>query len=127
MKEQVAEIVAAYVGHNTISPDQLPTLILSVSRALAGLGQAPGPVPVTLTPAVPIRRSVGANEITCLECGYKGQMLRRHLTTAHGLSVDEYRNRWGLAADYPMVAKNYAIRRSELAKSFGLGRRRGQD
>jgi predicted transcriptional regulator len=123
MKERVAEIVAAYVAHNTIPPDQLPALIASVSQTLAGLGQAPA-ASAALTPAVPIRRSVGADEITCLECGYKGQMLKRHLTTAHDTSVDEYRTRWGLAPDYPMVARNYAARRSELAKSIGLGRRR---
>jgi len=123
MKEQVAEIVAAYVGHNTIAPAELPTLIVSVSQALASLGQPPAAAPAALTPAVPIRRSVGADAITCLDCGYKGQMLKRHLTTSHGMSVDEYRTRWGLASDYPMVAPNYAARRSELAKSIGLGRR----
>jgi predicted transcriptional regulator len=126
MKEQVAEIVAAYVAHNTISPDQLPTLIATVNQALAGLGQAPTAAPTALTPAVPIRRSVGADAITCLDCGYKGQMLKRHLTTAHGLTVHEYRTRWALARDYPVVAPNYAARRSELAKSIGLGRRRRQ-
>ncbi len=123
MKEQVAEIVAAYVGNNTISPDQLPTLITTVSQALASLGQAPAAAPTALTPAVPIRRSVAADAITCLDCGYKGQMLKRHLSTSHGLGVDEYRTRWGLGDDYPMVAPNYAARRSELAKSIGLGRR----
>jgi predicted transcriptional regulator len=123
MKEGIAEIVAAYVGHNTIAPDQLPALITTVSHAFASLGQAPAMAPVSLVPAVPIRRSVGANDITCLECGYKGQMLKRHLTTAHGLSDDEYRTRWSLGADYPLVAKNYAARRSEIARSLGLGRK----
>jgi putative zinc finger/helix-turn-helix YgiT family protein len=126
MKEQVAEIVAAYVGHNTIPSDQLPTLITSVRQALAGLGQSTAAPPAALTPAVPIRRSVGANAITCLDCGYMGQMLKRHLTTAHGLGVDEYRTRWGLPSDYPMVAPNYAARRSELAKQIGLGTRGGR-
>jgi predicted transcriptional regulator len=123
MNKQVAEIVAAYVGNNTISPDQLPTLITTVSQALSGLGQEPAAPAASLSPAVPIRRSVGTDAITCLDCGYKGQMLKRHLTTSHGLGVDEYRTRWGLGADYPMVASNYAARRSELAKSIGLGRR----
>ena len=127
MKEQVAEIVAAYVGNNTIALDQLPTVITTVSEALARLGQAPVSVPESpLTPAVPIRRSVGDDAITCLDCGYKGQMLKRHLTTAHGFTPQQYRERWKLASDYPMVAKNYAARRSELAKSSGLGTRRGE-
>ncbi len=122
-KEEIAEIVAAYVGHNTIAPDQLPALITTVSLAFASLGQAPAAAAASLVPAVPIRRSVGANDITCLECGYKGQMLKRHLTSAHGMSDGEYRTRWNLGNDYPMVAKNYAARRSEIAKSLGLGRR----
>jgi predicted transcriptional regulator len=121
MKDEVAEIVAAYVGHNTISPDQLPALIENVNQALDRLGVEPD---VPLTPAVPIRRSVEPATITCLDCGYKAQMLKRHLTRAHGMSVAEYRNRWGLASSYPMVAPNYAARRSELAKSTGLGRRK---
>jgi predicted transcriptional regulator len=126
VKEEVAEIVAAYVGHNTISPDQLPTLITTVSQALSSLGQEPAAPEAALTPAVPIRRSVGADAITCLDCGYQGQMLKRHLTTAHGMTPESYRERWKLALDYPMVAKNYAARRSELAKSIGLGTRRGR-
>ena len=122
MKEHVAEIVAAYVGKNRVDPAELPALIASVNQALAGLGQAPAAAPASLTPAVPIRRSVGTETITCLDCGYKGQMLKRHLSTAHGMTVDEYRTRWSLPRDYPMVAKNYSARRSELAKSLGLGR-----
>jgi predicted transcriptional regulator len=122
MKEQVAEIVAAYVGHNNISPDQLPTLITSISIALTGLGQGAIASPASpLTPAVPIRRSVSPSKITCLECGWSGQMLKRHLMTAHGMTTEQYRARWNLASDYPMVTKNYASRRSELAKSIGLG------
>jgi predicted transcriptional regulator len=125
MKERVAEIVAAYVGHNTIRPDQLPELITIISQALAGLGQAPA-APASLAPAVPIRRSVGPESITCLDCGWSGQMLKRHLTTAHGTDPANYRTRWGLGNDYPMVAKNYASRRSDLAKAIGLGRRGGR-
>jgi predicted transcriptional regulator len=123
VKEQVAEIVAAYVGHNTISPSELPALIIRVSEAFAALGRAPALINEPLSPAVAVRRSVRPNAITCLDCGWAGQMLKRHLTTAHGLSVDEYRSRWSLPPDYPMVAKNYAARRSQLAKSSGLGRR----
>jgi len=126
MIERVTEIVAAYVGKNRLGPAELPALIASVSQAFAGLGEAPPLAPTSLTPAVPIRRSVGAATITCLDCGYKGQMLKRHLSTAHGIGVDEYRTRWGLAPDYPMVAKNYSARRSALAKSLGLGLRGGR-
>jgi predicted transcriptional regulator len=126
MKEQVAEIVAAYVGHNTIAPDQLPALITTINQALIGLGQAPAAAPAALSPAAPIRRSVGDDAITCLDCGYKGQMLKRHLTTSHSMTPESYRERWKLAADYPMVAPNYAARRSELAKAIGLGTRGGR-
>jgi predicted transcriptional regulator len=100
MKERVAEIVAAYVGHNSIAPDQLPALIASVNEALFGLGQSPSPAPAALTPAVSVRRSISPDKITCLDCGWSGQMLKRHLSTAHGMSVDDYRSRWSLAADY---------------------------
>ena len=123
MKEQVAEIVAAYVRRNRVDPAALPELIASVSRSLGGLGQ-PIDGPAALTPAVPFRRSVGADAITCLDCGWHGQMLKRHLMTAHGMTPDEYRSRWSLPSDYPMVARNYSARRSELAKSLGLGRQR---
>jgi predicted transcriptional regulator len=126
MIERVAEIVAAYVGKNQLAPAELPALIASVSQALAGLGQAPALGPASLTPAVPIRRSVGAESITCLDCGWSGQMLRRHLTTAHATDPASYRARWGLGNDFPMVAKNYAARRSALAKSFGFGLRGGR-
>jgi len=124
MKEYVTEIVAAYVGKNHVQPADIPALIVNVSQALSDLGRpAAAPVAPAPSPAVPIRRSVGAETITCLECGWSGQMLKRHLTSAHGLSVADYRARWGLALHYPMVAKNYADRRSELAKAIGLGRR----
>jgi predicted transcriptional regulator len=126
VKEQVAEIVAAFVGHNTVSPDQLPTLITTINAALSSLGQVPVSEAETARPAVPIRRSVLPDKIICLECGYAGQMLKRHLNSAHGTTPDDYRARWGLKSVYPMVASNYATRRSDLAKSIGLGRRRGQ-
>ena len=122
MKEHVAEIVAAYVGHNTVSPDQLPGLIASVNQALNRLGEPPAAASPP-TPAVPIRRSVGADTITCLDCGWKGVMLKRHLSSTHGMTPTQYRERWGLELAYPLVAKNYASRRSELAKALGLGRR----
>jgi predicted transcriptional regulator len=124
MKEQVAEIVSAYVGHHTVRADQLPALISSVSEALSRLGQAPAPEE-PLTPAVSIRRSVGADAITCLDCGWAGKMIKRHLSTAHGMTPAQYRERWKLSADYPLVAPNYASQRSELAKKIGLGNRSG--
>jgi predicted transcriptional regulator len=121
MKEHVAEIVAAFVKRNQVAATELPALIASVSQSLGSLGEAPA-APAPLTPAVSIRGSATASKITCLDCGWSGQMLKRHLSTGHNLSVDEYRTRWGLKPDYPMVARNYAARRSELAKSIGLGR-----
>ena len=126
MKKQVAEIVAAYVGKNRVNAAELPTLIASVSQALGTLGSvghAPAEPAAALVPAVSIRRSVGVDAITCLDCGKKAKMLKRHLMTAHGLTFDEYRRRWGLAANYPIVAPNYSARRSEMAKTLGLGRR----
>lgn len=123
MKERVAEIVAAYVGHNTISPDQLPTLIESVNQALTGFGPEPAPPAPTLTPAVSVRRSVSPNKITCLECGWSGLMLKRHIMSAHEMGPEQYRTRWSLPFNYPVVAPNYASRRSELAKEIGLGKR----
>ena len=124
MKEHVAEIVAAYVGKNRLAAAELPGLIASVSKALGSLNQELTATAASpLVPAVAIRRSVGADAITCLDCGKKAKMLKRHLMTAHGLTSDEYRRRWGLAANYPIVAPNYSARRSEMAKTLGLGRR----
>ena len=112
------------MGHNTVSLDQLPGLIASVNQALNGLGEPPAAASPP-TPAVPIRRSVGADTITCLDCGWKGVMLKPHLSSAHGMTPTQYRERWGLDLAYPLVAKNYASRRSELAKALGLGIRGG--
>jgi predicted transcriptional regulator len=122
MKEQITEIVAAYVRKNRVDPSELPALINQVNQALTRLGQ-PLAASATLTPAVPIKRALQAASITCLDCGYRGKMLKRHLLTTHQLTPDDYRERWGLRGDYPMVAPNYAARRSELAKSIGLGQR----
>ena len=125
MVENVAEIVAAYLKRNQVPSTELPALIQQVRQSLASLGQAPPASPPSpLTPAIPIRRSVGADFITCLDCGQKSKMLKRHLSTAHGMTPNEYRTRWSLAKDYPMTAPNYAARRSEFAKSLGLGTRR---
>jgi predicted transcriptional regulator len=126
MKEQVSKIVAAFVRKNRLDPTQLSTLIADVSATLNGLGQpnvAPSPLPA---PAVAIRRSVGAETISCLDCGQKAKMLKRHLMAAHGMTAAEYRARWSLPKNYPMVSKGYAARRSELAKAAGLGRARSK-
>ncbi len=116
------EIIAAYVGNNAVAVDQIPSLIKEVHQALVSLGSEGDQA--TLTPAVPIKKSVRKATIVCLECGRSVKMLKRHLSAAHGLGVNEYRKRWKLPADYPMTAPNYAARRSELAKTFGLGRMR---
>jgi predicted transcriptional regulator len=124
MKEKVAEIVAAYLRNNSVSPNDVPAVIAQVYQSLAGLGQ-PQPVePEAPSPAVPIRRSVNPEYITCLDCGAKAKMLRRHLLAAHNLTPADYRERWKLPTDYPLVAPVYAARRSEMAKANGLGRRR---
>jgi predicted transcriptional regulator len=122
LKEHVAEIVAAYVRRNPVSADQLTQTIIAVHDALAGLGQEPAPV-ATREPAIPIRRSIKPDRIICLECGKGAKMLRRHLATAHDLTPDEYRAKWDLDRDYPMTAPSYAARRSEFAKTIGLGRK----
>ncbi len=114
-----AAVVAAHLRKNTVPVDQAPALINDILQALAGLGSEDH----NLMPAVPIKRSVRKATIVCLECGRSGKMLKRHLSTAHGLGVKEYRERWGLPADYPMVAPNYAAWRSEMAKKIGLGRK----
>ncbi len=114
-----AKIAAAHVSNNSLPPGDLPRLIETVHEALASSGEAPAALP---EPAVPISRSVTPNHIVCLEDGKKLKMLRRHLRTAFDMSPEEYRERWGLKPDYPMVAPAYAKLRSELAKSIGLGK-----
>ncbi len=116
--ELTSTIVAAHVSHNPIAAADLPRLIATVHQTLAKLG--PGPTP---TPAVSIKQSVKPEYIVCLEDGQRGKMLKRHLKTAHGMTPDDYRKRWGLPSDYPMVAPNYAATRSKLAKKIGLGRK----
>lgn len=124
LMELTADIVSAHVGHNQVEPADVPQLIQSVYGALAGAGQAPLAAAEQPDPKVPIRTSVKPDAIACLECGTKKQMLKRHLAVDHGLSPAEYRLRWNLPRDYPMVAPNYSAKRQALAKSFGLGRRR---
>jgi predicted transcriptional regulator len=115
-----AQIVSAHVSNNTITSEAIPALILDVYRTLAGIGQEP-PAPERPQPAVPAKKSVFPEYIICLEDGKRLKMLRRHLKTAYNMTPDQYRERWGLPADYPMVAPRYAQHRSSLAKKIGLG------
>lgn len=118
-----AQIVSAHVARNTIEPDKLPDLIREVYRTLAGIGEEPAE-PNKPKAAVPPTKSVFADYIICLEDGKKMKMLKRHLMTDHKLTPDQYRARWGLPSNYPMVAANYAKTRSALAKKIGLGQKR---
>jgi predicted transcriptional regulator len=118
-------IVSAYVRHNSLSPAELPALIGQVHTALTrvsrGHGEARG---VALRPAIPANKSIAPDYIICLEDGKKFKSLRRHLRTHHNLTPEQYREKWGLGSDYPMVAPNYAAARRRLAKQMGLGRQR---
>jgi len=120
-----SDIVAAHVSNNDVAVTDLPGLITSVYTALANLGEAPVVEEVKLQPAVAVRNSVKPDYIVCLEDGKKLKMLKRYLRTNYKLSPEEYRARWGLPADYPMVAPNYAETRRDLAKKIGLGRKPG--
>ena len=117
----VTKIIASYVSHHNVAPEQIPDLINSVHRSINSLGKPTEPQGV-LTPAVPIRRSVQRDAVICLECGWKGKMLRRHLSTRHGLTGEQYLKRWGLPSDHPLTAPTYSQQRSALAKELGLGR-----
>jgi predicted transcriptional regulator len=120
--ECTTSIISAYVTNNTIQKENLPALIADTFNSLAGVERTPSVV-VELKPAVPIRRSVQPDHIVCLEDGKKFKSLKRHLMSHYNMTPQEYREKWGLPADYPMVAANYALARSELAKKSGLGRR----
>ena len=117
-----SDIVAAHVSNNNVDVAEVPTLISNVYSALSGLGGTETEEEKP-EPAVPIRSSVKKDYIVCLEDGKKLKMLRRHLKTSYDMTPEQYRERWGLAADYPMVAPNYAKKRSQLAKQIGLGKR----
>ena len=117
----VAKIVASYLAHHSLPPDQLPALIGIVHRTIDALGK-PAEPPAVLAPAVPVRRSVQRDAVICLDCGWKGKMLRRHLSTRHHLSGEQYLQRWNLPADHPLTAPIYSEQRSVLAKELGLGR-----
>ena len=118
-----AEIVSAHVANNPVGQGDMPEFIQSVFGKLTEIATGEDAAAVELTPAVPIRRSVTDDYIVCLEDGKKLKMLKRHLMTAYGMTPEEYRAKWGLKPDYPMVAPNYAAKRQELAKKIGLGRK----
>lgn len=115
-----AQIVSAHVSNNSVAPDALPGLIQEVYRTLAGVGKEIV-LPDKPQPAVPVRKSVFPDHIVCLEDGKKLKMLKRHLKTSYDLTPEQYREKWQLPPDYPMVAPNYAKHRSSLAKKIGLG------
>ena len=123
--EETTSIVAAYLGNNHVATSEIPTLIRTIHEALTTLGQPAEPeVGAKPAPAVPIRKSVTPDYIVCLEDGKKLKMLKRHLRSTYDMTPKEYRAKWGLPADYPMVAPSYAARRSQFAKEIGLGRTR---
>ena len=115
-------MVSSYVRHHTLRPEQLSDLITTVHHALGQLGQ-PVQAEEVLVPAVSVRRSVHQDYVVCLDCGYRGKTLRRHISTRHGLSRDEYRKRWGLRSAHPLTAPAYSERRSTMAKALGFGRK----
>ena len=121
--ELTAGIVSAHVANNSVAMADLPNLIKEVHATLAYINNEPEVEEEVLQPAVPIKKSIQPDFIICLEDGKKLKMLKRHLKTAYDMTPDEYRQRWGLPSDYPMVAPNYAKQRSELAKTIGLGNR----
>jgi predicted transcriptional regulator len=122
MLRQVTEIVTAYLSKNVLPPEEIPALIRSVHATLGGIAGLETPVRESREPAVPIKKSVKGDYIVCLEDGKKLKMLKRYLRARYDMSPDEYRARWGLPGDYPMTAPNYAAKRSEFAKKFGLGK-----
>ena len=119
-----SEIVSAYVGHNSLSTGEIPEVISMVHKSLEGLSSpAAAAAEVKQKPAVPIKKSVMPDHIVCLEDGKKLKMLKRYLRSNYDMTPEDYRAKWGLAADYPMVAPNYAAQRSAFAKKIGLGRK----
>ena len=127
-RELAADIVAAYVSHNALSPTDLPKLLTDTHNQLRSLGklsEAPAPA-VPPVPAVAVNRSVKEAAITCLDCGRAFKSLKRHIYSEHGMTSTEYRAKWGLPTNYPMVAPAYAAARSKLAKKIGLGRKPGK-
>ncbi len=119
--EMTTQIVSAFVSNNSLKADDLPGLVRIVHDSLAGLGAA-APAPEPQKPAVSIRKSIGEDFLICLEDGMKFKSLKRHLRTKYDMTPEEYREKWGLPADYPMVAPGYSKQRSMLAKQMGLGK-----
>jgi predicted transcriptional regulator len=124
MIKLTAEIVATYLAHNSSPASEIPDLIRSTYAALIATAAQEVAAPERGQPAVSVKKSVTSEALYCLECGKPQKMLKRHISTAHGLSVADYRTKWGLASDYPMVAPDYAAHRSILAKKIGLGHKR---
>jgi predicted transcriptional regulator len=118
-----AEVVASYVSCHQVALAELEVIIESVAGSLAEVGAPPKAIPARAEPAVPVRRSVGKNHLICLMCGQKQKTLKRHLAVRHQLTPHEYRERFGLRSEYPMVAPSYAALRSEMAQRIGLGRK----
>ncbi len=130
LRSLTTQIVAAFVGHNQVPMESIPEIIQKVYSSLQGMGQPVAPVeaPIEpLKPAVPVRKSIQADYLICLEDGKKLKMLKRHLMSNYGMTPADYRTKWGLPSDYPMVAPNYAAARSKMAREIGLGRRPGRD
>ena len=119
--EMTTDIVASYVRHNKVSAEELPNIIRTIAGALSDLGKEPATE--TEKPAVPVKKSVTPDYIVCLEDGKKLKMLKRYLRTNYNMSPEEYRAKWNLPSDYPMVAPNYSKKRSQHAKKIGLGKR----
>ncbi len=119
-----AQIVAAHISNNSVAAEALPALIQDVFKTLSGVRKG-APEPERPQPAVPVKKSVFPDHIVCLEDGKKLKMLKRHLRSAYNMTPEQYRDRWGLRTDYPMVAPNYARQRSSLAKKIGLGQKPG--
>lgn len=124
--EMAVRIVSAYVGNNAVSADQISNVINTVHSSLQRLDGNSAPDAPPLKPAVPIRRSITPDYLICLEDGRQLKMLKRHLRAVYGMTPDDYRLKWGLPSDYPMVAPNYAKKRSAFAKQIGLGRKKGE-
>jgi MucR family transcriptional regulator, transcriptional regulator of exopolysaccharide biosynthesis len=123
--ELTADIVSAYVSNNSVSAGDIPALISQVHGALMRVSSGQGEASTEpLKPAIPVKRSISAEHIVCLEDGKKFKSLKRHLRTQYNMTPEQYREKWGLPADYPMVAPNYAAARSQLAKQMGLGQQR---
>jgi predicted transcriptional regulator len=128
LTEMTTRIVSAYVSHNRVEPEQVPQVIQAVARDLKALQSGETEeTPSSVQPAVNPRRSIGRDHLVCLVCGRKQKALKRHLAKAHDLTPEQYREMFGLRPDYPMVAPNTSKRRSEIARSIGLGRRDGED